>query len=268
MLDIRIAYDTGRWSNVIQQNFYVHKIISAATSIISKAEYFVDNDPGFGLATPITISTPGKNISLTFEINPGILSQGFHMLVIRTCDDAGHWSMSTQQIFYVFSAEPSGEPYITGLEFYIDNDPGFGKGKHIPVATPDRTVSVDFTADLDGVGDGDHVLYVRAVDEDGRWSHNSATAFSVLVTGIGNMVVTSWMKVYPNPNEGHFMIEFGDLPEGSIKLTIKDLNGRTVFTKEYSGDRIPLDLDLAGGIYMITIETGKKIFNQRIVIDR
>jgi hypothetical protein len=56
---------------------------------INKAEYFIDTDPGFGLATPISVSTPANDVSLSFQVNTSGLAQGFHMMVLRARDEPG-----------------------------------------------------------------------------------------------------------------------------------------------------------------------------------
>ena len=70
---------------------------------INKAEYFIDSDPGFGMATPIPVNSPGNDLSLSFDVNTSTLSQGFHMVVVRARDELGRWSHTRQQVFYVFN---------------------------------------------------------------------------------------------------------------------------------------------------------------------
>ena len=58
---------------------------------------------------------------------------------------------------------------ITGVEYYIDTDPGFGNGTGVGI-TAGTDVTVGFTADLTGLDDGIHLLYVRSHDANGVWS--------------------------------------------------------------------------------------------------
>ena len=78
---------------------------------INKAEYFIDTDPGFGLATPIPVSTPANDVSLSFQVNTSSLPEGFHMMVLRARDENKHWSNTRQQMFYVYKIITNGSVY-------------------------------------------------------------------------------------------------------------------------------------------------------------
>ena len=49
---------------------------------INKVEYFIDTDPGFGLANNITI-TPSTSIDVDFNIDLNGVANGFHILYLR-----------------------------------------------------------------------------------------------------------------------------------------------------------------------------------------
>ncbi len=115
---------------------------------INKAEYFIDSDPGFGLATQIPVSTPSKDVSLSFLVNSSVLSQGFHMMVLRARDDKGLWSTTRQQSFYVYRPESTTEYKITKAEYFIDTDPGFGKAISVPIGTPAKKLSLSYNLSL------------------------------------------------------------------------------------------------------------------------
>jgi len=234
---------------------------------INKAEYFIDSDPGFGKAVTIPVSTPAKDVSLNFLANLSGLSQGFHIIGVRARDDNGAWSMKHEQLFYLFRRVPAASPKITGLEYFIDNDPGFGKGTKVAVRVPADRVTLEFIADLTGLSSGSHILYMRARDEANRWSTIHTHAFTLNVTAIGEEIVP-WFKMYPNPSEGNFVIDFDDLQRGSVKVTITDLNGRIVYSNELNGNIIPLSVDLPNGIYTLRAESGSQHFIQKLIIRR
>jgi hypothetical protein len=82
------------------------------------------------------------------------------------------------------------------------------------------------------------------------------------------MEVRSWFRMYPNPGAGDFIIDFSDMPDRPVRLTISDLNGRVVYTDALEGERIQLNVDLPSGIYMVTVEAGNKSFIQKLLINR
>jgi len=267
MMVMRARDEMGRWSSTRQQTFYVYTPASTTSSKISKAEYFIDTDPGFGKATQIPVSTPSKLLSLNFNPNITGLTQGFHMIVVRARDEMKHWSNTRQQVFYVYRGSPAVSPKITGLEYFIDNDPGFDKGTKVMVPLPADRVALEFTVPLTGLSSGNHILYMRARDAVDRWSNLYMHAFTLTVTAIGDEIVP-WFKMYPNPSEGNFVIDFDDLQRGSVKITISDLNGRVVYSNELNGEIIPLSVDLPDGVYMLRAESGNQHFMQKLIIRR
>jgi len=268
MLVLRARDLPGRWSTTRQQVFYVYETENVTESNIARAEYFIDADPGFGVATQIPVSVPAKKVSLAFNVNTTSLSQGFHMLVLRVRDELGRWSNTRQQVFYLYKTIPSSAADVTGIEYFIDTDPGFGKGTFVAAVAPGSKVSMEFVASLGGLTAGDHLLYIRSKDALKRWSHPYIHAFSLTITGVGEQEVKPWFRMYPNPNEGNFIIDFTDLQDHTRKITINDLNGRMVYSNELDGENIPLSVDLPEGIYMLKVESGDQSFMQKLIIRR
>ena len=268
MMVLRARDQLNRWSNSRQQVFYVYKVQSATVAKINKAEYFIDTDPGFGKAVAVPVTIPGKRVSLSFNVNTSGLTQGFHMMVVRAHDELGRWSNTRQQVFYFYKVIPPVVSNISGIEYFIDTDPGFGKGTPVSVAVPGRRATADFIANLNGLTSGDHIIYIRARDALKRWSHSFAQAFTLTISDFVKEEVVSWFRMYPNPNEGNFKIDFADLQNRPIKVTINDLNGRTVYSNELEGEIISLSVDLPDGTYLLTVESGNQHFNQKLIIRR
>ncbi|MFT3704271.1 MAG: hypothetical protein QM802_18025 [Agriterribacter sp.] len=110
----------------------------AAAQNITRAEYFIDTDPGEGNGTNISI-TPGVNLSnATASINVNGLTNGVHRLYIRARNNEGKWSIThTKDFLYdadiPYRTAPPAAQNITGAEYYIDTDPGEGKGTAITI---------------------------------------------------------------------------------------------------------------------------------------
>lgn len=268
MMIIRTRDNLGRWSSSFERVFYVYRSQDDAAAKINRAEYFIDTDPGFGYAVNIPIATPANKLELAFNVDINSLVQGFHMIVLRTRDNIGRWSPSSQQVFYVFKAEPATTSNVTAIEYFLDTDPGFGQGTMYNIPAPGTKVTASFTVSLTGVAAGNHVVYFRARDASGRWGHMYSHAFTSSTTDIGDMEVRSWFKMYPNPGAGDFIIDFSDMQERPVMLTISDLNGRVVYADALEGERIQMNVDLPSGIYMVTVKAGNKSFNQKLLINR
>jgi len=98
-LCVRVRNMNGLWSNFSKRNFYINKQISKKEII--ELEYFIDEDPGEGNATEITITED-------FEIDEIIpielaasLAEGEHILHMRVKNDANRWSELALDTFLI-----------------------------------------------------------------------------------------------------------------------------------------------------------------------
>ena len=71
---------------------------------ISQVEYFIDNDPGIGNATPLSI-TPGNEVTASFSFPVTSLTDGFHYLSVRAQDADGDWGNTTYRVFAKFNTD-------------------------------------------------------------------------------------------------------------------------------------------------------------------
>ena len=69
-------------------SFGIFLSISLMSQDVIEMEYFFDDDPGYGLATPVAI-TPGTTINEVINVPTGSLSVGFHDLYVRVKESGG-----------------------------------------------------------------------------------------------------------------------------------------------------------------------------------
>ena len=128
------------------------------------AEYYFDDDPGFGNGIPIPV-TPGESLNLdNLELPTTDLEAGDHIFGIRTYGTSG-WGPTIIQRFVIKEEKTPQE--VLHAEYYFDEDPGFGNGIPIPV-TPGENLNLDNlelpTTDLDA---GDHIFGIRSYGTSG-----------------------------------------------------------------------------------------------------
>ncbi|MFT3947011.1 MAG: CARDB domain-containing protein [Agriterribacter sp.] len=158
----------------------------AAPQNIVAAEYFIDNDPGFGSATVLSI-TPGINITISpNNINTAGLSNGVHRIGIRTRNAEGRWSSTELHEFIVnfdpaYTAGPAAAQNIIAAEYFIDTDPGIGNGEPVSISAAVNITNATASINITGLTNGVHRLYIRTKSNEGRWS----------ITNLGNFVVDS-----------------------------------------------------------------------------
>ncbi len=74
------------------------------------------------------------------------------------------------------------------------------------------------------------------------------------------------LKVYPNPAQQSFTVEF---TQENFDLIITDLTGRNIYEqKNMSGKTQIASKDFTSGIYFVQAANGKNIFSEKIIITK
>jgi hypothetical protein len=188
-LAIRTKNAEGYWGLFETRGFYISDATTNA-SAITAAEYFIDNDPGTGNGTALAVGTAGNTVSFTASIPTNTLAAGFHTLAIRTRNAEGYWSLYETKGFYI-SAQTTDMSPVTAAEYFLDTDPGTGKGAPLSFTTPGNTVSRNFLIPVPaGTPGGPHLLAIRTKDADGNWGLFEVT--EILVDGFP--LPLSWLS--------------------------------------------------------------------------
>lgn len=78
------------------------------------------------------------------------------------------------------------------------------------------------------------------------------------------------LSVFPNPTDGRFFVRFESKTSGNAVVALKDLTGRTVFTKNMNmvngSNQVELNEELSSGIYLVTIQIGAEKAVKRVVV--
>ncbi|MBK8685499.1 MAG: hypothetical protein IPN26_11145 [Bacteroidetes bacterium] len=178
-LYVRSQDANGHWSITNRSFFYKTENSTSATIPDNLAlEYFFDNDPGFGNGTSAPI-TPGSDIAnLNINADVSALPSGIHQLNVRSQDANGQWSITNRSFFYKTENSTSATiPDILALEYFFDNDPGFGNGTSAPITPGSNIANLNINADVSALPSGIHQLYVRSQDANGQWSITNRSFF-------------------------------------------------------------------------------------------
>ncbi len=145
--------------------------LAAQGQNITRIEYFIDNDPGFGSGTAVSI-TASASLTNTFSLSfPTGLSSGFHLLTVRARDANNQWSTVGIRPFFKESLPATAPANIVAMEYFTDNDPGYGLGTSVGLtsgtALSGQTFAVPLSVSLTA---GFHFLTVRARDVNSQWS--------------------------------------------------------------------------------------------------
>lgn len=115
----------------------------------------------------------------------------------------------------------------------------------------DGATSQSFNANANG----DYAVIVA-----GNNCTDTSTCYTVTGIGVGiteNDFGNS-LLIYPNPTDGNFSIELGNIYETTI-ITITDISGRAIQTESYNKSQLlNLKIDGPAGVYLLMIESGNK----------
>ncbi len=175
---LRGKLENGPWGVYTSQTILVESSVGQGDVVVVESlEYFINTDPGQGLGTPISVA-PSSLQQLNETIDISSLSTGFHTLYLRGKLENGTWG-SYQSATILVEAGATGNQ-ITAIEYFINTDPGVGAATSasgtFPVSNFAETVNLA-TASL---VPGNHLISVRAQDDQGRWGNYLTQAIEIL----------------------------------------------------------------------------------------
>lgn len=217
---------------------------------LSRLEYFLDRDPGYGQAQTVTL--PAQNqvsgLPVSFAL-PANLSPGIHVMGYRTKMAAGPWSQTN---FITFQTADSTAPItLESVAYFWDKDPGFGNEAYIPLAENPQiqTVEIPIATDFEP---GSYRLFMRTKDSNGRYSQ---TNFKLELVVVAVLALADFeqnqIALYPNPVAGNLHVKLAD---GSrARMALFDSSGKRVFESTTSGGSMDVS-HLSAGVYTAQVQ--------------
>ena len=163
-----------------------------SAQVINKAEYYIDTDPGQSNGTIIPPFMSGQTINFNASVPTLGLTSGFHNLFIRTRLSNGIWSQSESRLFFI-SDLTSNAANIKSAEYFIDADPGVGRGTSLNIGNASNAVSFAATIPTN-LPSGFHNLSVRVQNISGGWGIAEVRMFyiSEQTTAAANIVTAEY----------------------------------------------------------------------------
>ncbi len=145
---------------------YTHTFVILPTnnaSTLSGAEYWVDNDPGHGKATAISVAADATQLSL--PVNTSALQIGEHIVGIRL-RQGNSWGHTYTHSFVILP-NTAFEMTVQAIEGYWDYD--YDHPMSIPFTqVGDSVIISHYPLPTNTLANGKHTLYLRA-KADGKW---------------------------------------------------------------------------------------------------
>lgn len=176
------ARSAGRWSLPLARPVVVQIGAQTASAMpINRIEYFFDADPGYGNGTNLPI-TAATNVIQNLSLPLSSIANGFHHLCFRARTANGLWTQPfCKPVIVQPNAQTAAAPSLQRLEYFMDNDPGVGNGVFVPLSLSNESQAL--VIDLSGITPGFHILHIRALDANGRWSMTQVKPFVAEYSG-------------------------------------------------------------------------------------
>lgn len=110
---------------------------------------------------------------------------------------------------------------------------------------------------------------IVTVWQDSNWVNNTKYQYYYGVLGEAEITTgESNIKIYPNPNEGRFFVEFNDNSKG-YSVSIFDMSGVKVYNREkLTGKILSVDIsELQAGIYILKLFSGDAVYSRKAIIN-
>lgn len=199
ILHMRCKNASNKWSFYGRQPFYIANFNANLANTITKAEYFVDSDPGVGNATTLNI-TAASSLNSSFAIPLNSVATGIHVLHIRVKNQLNQWSFYARQTFYK-SPQILGNEVIAA-EYFIDEDPGVGNAKGLTISQG-ALLNEFLTIPLTAVSEGIHILHIRVKNKSNQWSLYGRQVFYKSQQILGNNLVAAEYFIDTDPGIGN-----------------------------------------------------------------
>ncbi len=260
-LFIRVKNTANQWSLYQHKTFRIAAPSDTNTADIIEAEYFVDQDPGVGMATFIDV-VDGAVVDQALTISTAAMTQGTHRLFIRVKNTANQWSLYEHKTFRIAPISDVNTATITAAEYFIDADPGFGMATALTV-NGDLLNENLVIPTSNSLAQGDHYLHIRVQNADGTWSLYDRQLFTLDGTLGINTEALAEIKLFPNPTSDYINIS---IPNGNqiTKAVIYDLNGKQVYKTNTHLEKINIS-NFSKGIYLLILETEKGSISKKII---
>jgi hypothetical protein len=113
---------------------------------------------------------------------------------------------------------------LTKLEYFYDNDPGYGLGTGISISPNSPNYASNLTLPTSGLSLGLHTLNLRAQDATGSWSHTHIRSFLFLSATAGNSTSLSHVEYFIDTDPG-----FGNGTQVAFPAGTTDLGSTIIY---------------------------------------
>jgi len=188
----------------------------------------------------------------SFRLKPDVVAPGVQVRSIRLNDNFGTWNGTSMAgphvagaVALIISANPSLRGQVSIIEDIL-----------IQSAMPLMS-----NQDCDGVLG---TSIPNAVYGHGRIDALRAVELALGITDIQESILTSEIKVFPNPGQAILYIQLEN-PASIEGISLTDLSGRIIYNKksDFQFQNVLPVADLAGGVYIVSVQSGGELITTK-----
>jgi hypothetical protein len=118
-------------------------------------------------------------------------------------------------------------------------------------------------ASLSGLAPGSYG--VEVTDQNGCSETQSVTVTEATSTGVNNISTSNIVKIYPNPNNGKFVINMNT--NDLYYVSITNIVGQNVVSTTFTGITKEIQLnEVESGMYFVTVKNESFMFTERVIV--
>ena len=266
-LYVRVRDNNGNWSHTSRKNIQV--VPTQVTNNVMEGEYFIDNDPQFALAFPVTISPQDTDIVQAFMAQiPGTLSIGYHKLYGRVKDGFGNWSHTFRRNIDVVPVDVVNPVMV--IEYFMGNDLMFGNCSDSMTINPQPDGSWTFHVPYPAGGyNFADTVFIRVKDSlNNFWSHTVRLDSIDPNFGVGfaEMENDIQFSMYPNPATAQVTLQLNQGDNENYNFQLINVLGEIVAEQRITQNKTGIKLNYPPGIYMAKLGNVKQSITKRLVI--
>lgn len=259
-LFFRTKGNNGRWSQTVRKNIQI--IAPQTQNVAIEGEYLLDIDPSYGMANTFTINPQTENITQAFLAQiPANTPIGYHKLYGRIKDSNGNWSQTFRKNIQVVANEI---PVVIAIEYFFSGDPEFGNANPVTINISEANGSWTFIVPYpNGPYNLSDTLYVRAKDNNGKWSQTAVLDEVDPNLSINQLQNIAGVRVFPNPFYDSLKLKMPD--EVSLNsVELYNLSGQLVYRSIQQITLLYLN-ELTSGLYLLKLNTNQGIGMYKII---
>lgn len=121
--------------------------------------------------------------------------------------------------------------------------------------------------------DSSEIFWVQVIDSDGCKASDSIKVSAVVCTEAGSQNSMPEVRIYPNPNQGSFLLAISDSMSENIKADLLNMLGQVVLPIYNDSSASHLRLEINAGsippaLYYLQIQIGQKSMVEKIMIEK